>query len=213
MPNIPASFKKALKSEKGNLFTPVGRIFYANLFKPSSPDREDKSESKLQYGLTLLLPADSDLTAIEKEVDDLINGEFKPANSTMRNRIKTPLIETAGVQSLAALAEDYPFCIRLSQKAYDGNGQARQKPGVVDKNRNPVVEDDAADECYNGRWARCSVRAYPWKHKTGGNGVSLGLVNVQLLWHDEPLAGSKIKAQDEFEAVDIDDDEMAEAYE
>lgn len=214
MPNIPDSFKKAVKSEKGNLFTSAGRMVYANLFVPSSPDEKDKSDSKLQWSLTLLIPDGYDLSAIEAEVDALIDEKHKPANDTLRKKIKQPILETAGIQSLAALAEEYPFCIRLSAKAFDKNGQPRQRPGVIDKNRNKVEEADAPQECYDGRWARCSVRAYPWTHPTGGKGVSLGLVNVQLLWHDEAIARSNIAAEQEFEAVEIDDDDVNEgAYE
>jgi hypothetical protein len=210
MVNIPEKYRKATVNDRGNLFTPAGRIMYANLFVPSSPDREDNSQSKLQYGLTLLIPAGYDLSEIEKAVDRTIDEKHKPANATLRAKIKRPILETAGIQSLAALAEEYPYCLRLSAKAYDKNGQKRQRPGVVNAKLEIVDEESAPDECYNGRWARCSVREYPWTHKTGGAGVSLGLNNVQLLAHDDPLAGGKARAEDEFEAVEIDD---AEAYE
>jgi len=205
MPNIPDKFKKAEKNERGTLFSPAARMMYASLFVPTSPDREDNSQGKLQYGLTILIPADFDLSAIEKDVEEIINKEHKPANATLRAKIKTPILETAGQESLAALAEEYPYFIRIASKAYDKNGQKRQKPGVIDARAQPIAEDDAPDQLYNGRWCRVSMRAYAWTHATGGKGVSLGLNNVQVLWNDDPLAGGKASAESEFEAVEVEE--------
>lgn len=203
MPNIPASHKKAFKSEKGSLFTPAGRLMYANLFTPVPPSKDETDEKKFKYQLTLLLPADCDISLLEKEVGHIIDEEHKPANSALRSKIKTPFIETASIESMAALADDFPFMLRLTSNAYEKSGAARQKPGVVDSALNKVDEDRGPDECYDGRWARCSVRPYGWKRDTG-KGVSFGLVNVQLLWHDDPIGRANVKPENEFEAVEID---------
>jgi hypothetical protein len=205
MREIADRFKKAVVSEKsGNLFTPAGRIMYGALFKPVLPGQDEKDDSKRQYQVTLLFPAGFDLSAIEAEVDKLIDKEHKPANEALRKKIKTPIIETAGVQSMASLAEEYPYFVRLSSRAFDKNGRANAAPDVVSPSGAKVDEGDDSSECYNGRWARASVRAYPWTHPTGGKGVSLGLVNVQLLYHDDPLAGGKVKGTSEFETVEDD---------
>lgn len=203
---VPANLKKASKSEKsGNIFTPAVRIKWANLFTPVPPSEDEKDESKFVWTVTALVPAGFDLKAIEDEVDRLVNDKIKPANETLRRKLKLPVLETAGINSLASLADDYPFCLRLSAKAFDKNGRARQAPGVVDATGKEVTAAMDAEQCYDGRWARVSVNPFNWEHPTGGKGVSLGLVNVQLLWNDDPLAGGKVKASSEFEAVDEGD--------
>lgn len=209
MVNIPDAMKKATFSERsGNWFTPACRMMYANVFQPAFPGQDETEETKKQWQITGLIPAGYDMSEIEKVVGELIAKEHKPANEALRKKIKTPIIETASIQSLASLAEDYPYCVRLSAKAYDKNGKRRQAPGVVDSRGADVKEENEADETYNGRWFRASVNPYAWSHQTGGKGVSLGLVNVQLLGHDDPLAGGKVKASSEFDA--IDDAELAD---
>ena len=202
---VPEKFRSANVNDRGTLFLPAGRMIYANFFVPSSPDREDKSQGKLQWGLTLLIPAGFDLSEVDRMVDEIITKEHKPANAALRAKIKRPVIETAGVESLAGYADEYPFSIRLAAKAFDKNGQPRQRPGVIDARNQPITEDRAPEECYDGRWCRISARPYPWTHPTGGKGVSLGLGNAQLLWNDDPLARGAARASDEFEAVEIED--------
>lgn len=203
MVNIPDTYKKAFLSQKsGNFFTPALRMMYANVFVPTFPGQNETDEMKKQWQITGLIPAGFDMSELEAHIDELVSKEIKPANEALRKKVKTPILETAGIQSLASLAEDYPYCIRLTAKAFDKQGKRRQAPGVIDSSANPVDESRDPEECYNGRWFRASINPFAWSHKTGGNGVSLGLVNVQLLWHDDPLAGGKVKATSEFEAVD-----------
>lgn len=209
MPRIPDSFKKAVYFEKsGNFFIPAARMMYASLFTPTPPSQDEDDEKKFIWSVTALIPAGFDLSALEEEVEKLIDREHKPANAKLREKITRPFLETAGIRSLASLADEYPICLRLTAKAYDKNGKRRQAPGVVDMHGKPVSPDREPDETYNGRWFRASVNPYAWTHKTGGEGVSLGLVNAQLLWHDDPLAGGKVAAESEFEA--ISDEEMAD---
>jgi hypothetical protein len=212
MPTIPDSLKRASFSEKsGNFFTPAMRMMYADLFKPVSPSDEDTAEEKKVWQITGLIPAGYDLSVLEAEIDRIVNEKIKPANDTLRAKLKLPIRETAGIASLASLADEYPYCLRLNAKAYDKHGKRRQAPGVVDASTGAVSEADEADSTYNGRWFRASVNPFNWEHKTGGKGVSFGLVNVQLLSHDDPLAGGKVKASNEFDA--IDDAELADLEE
>jgi len=209
MVQVPEKFQKAFLSEKsGNFFLPASRMMYASFWTPVPPGEEEKDETKFIWTVTALVPGGFDLSALEAEVERLIDEKHKPANAALRAKIKTPFLETAGIRSLASLADDFPICLRLSAKAFDKHGKRRMAPGVVDALGKPVPAEKEPEETYNGRWFRASVNPYAWTHKTGGAGVSLGLVNAQLLWHDDPLAGGKVKAEAEFEAVDEAD--MAE---
>jgi hypothetical protein len=92
------------------------------------------------------------------------------------------------------MADDFPWMLRC---------QAKFKPDVVTpKGDRTYTEDEEADEVYGGRWARFSVRPYWWKHATGGVGVSFGLQNVQMLDHDDPIAGARVKGTAEFEPAE-----------
>lgn len=183
---------KCRETESGNIHTPKGRMVFPALFKPQLPKGET-DESKAKYQITLLFPEDADLTLLEEAIDEKMADEFKAAD-IKRGKIKTPFLDTADQERYAEYADDYPVMIRLN---------ANFKPDVVTPNgKGTVDEDDEADEVYGGRWARVSVRPFAWSHPTGGKGVSLGLQNVQLLDHDEPIAGGRVKGVNEFAPVE-----------
>ncbi len=76
---------------------------------------------------------------------------------------------------------------------------SKGRPQVVDHNGNAVID---ASECYPGRWARFSVRAYAYTKGTPG--IAFGLVNVQLLDHDDALGGAgPVDPANDFGAVQI----------
>ena len=186
----------ARKLPNGNMMTPRGRMLYPALFTPSLP-RGETDQSKAAYQITLLFPKGSDFAAIEAAVNECIE-ENVPAKARTTTKIKKPFLKTADQPRFAEFADDYPNMLRFNAK--------KMKPDVVTpKGDRNVTADEEADEVYSGRWARVSCRAFFYDHPTGGKGVSLGLQNVQLLDHDDPIAGGKVKGTAEFEAVGDDD--------
>lgn len=199
--NLPAHLKAVKKSDKsGNLIVP-GRGMYVSLFTAVRPSRNETDPKRFQYGATILIPAGCDVSELEADVQRVFKDnvpEAKRATTKWRN----PLKKTADEASLALYADDYPYLIRPNAKQYQKDGKLRPKPDVVDHRGVPVPEDREPEETYNGRWMRVSVQPYWYPAGDGMAGVSLGLVNAQLVDHDEPLAGGKAKASSDFEAVD-----------
>lgn len=76
-----------------------------------------------------------------------------------------------------------------------------QKPGLVDKDVNPILDPT---EVYSGCYARVSMNAFPF-NSNGAKGVSFGLRHVQKLADGEPL-GSFSRAEDDFEPIEVDED-------
>ena len=200
MPIIPDKYKKAVKSEKsGNIILPAGRMMYASLFTATRPSKTETDEKKFQYAVTILLPKDTDLAALEKEIEGIFH-ENVPEAKRATTKWANPIKKTADEGTLAAYAEDYPTCLRMNSKRYQRDGKERQRPDVVTASGQAVPEADEPAEVYNGRWTRVSVN--PFWYSTEKNGISLGLQNVQLLWNDDPLAGGKAKATSDFDPVD-----------
>lgn len=172
----------------GTLLLPSGRLSYPNLFKPRA--MEGEPEDKAKYGTSVLLPGNVDLALAQKMVEDAATEKWG-AEAFKKGKIKRPFLRTEEKVEDKELSGKFPILVRCSSK---------QRPQIVFANGSVC---DSEEDVYPGRWARVSVRAYAWEHKANGRGVSFGLSNVQLLDHDERLAGGKAKAEDEFEPVEL----------
>ena len=60
-------------------------------------------------------------------------------------------------------------------------------------------------QVYSGCYVRASINFYPF-NVNGNKGVAAGLSNVQFWCDGEPLT-SRVRAEDEFDALDADDDD------
>lgn len=177
---------KAYVHEKtGNLVTPLSRIVWPSLFTPSAMRGADAGEAK--YQITVLIPKTANIDVLKAAANDVATEKFgKKATS-----IRSPFRKTAEKDSLADIAEEFPFYI---------TARSKDRPGVVGPNGKTV---DDPEQVYSGRWARVSIQAFAYDQR-GNKGVSFGLQNVQLLDQDDPLAvgGSRVSAESEFEAVE-----------
>ena len=80
------------------------------------------------------------------------------------------------------------------------NANSTTKPGVVDADRNPILD---SSELYSGIIGRASISFYAF-NSNGNRGIACGLINLQKLADGSPLGGHS-RAEDDF--ADDDDDE------
>lgn len=158
-----------------------GRLSYPHIFKPQKNERgEDR------YTLALLLPPDTDFKPIKSALDKAAVEKFGADRSKWPSKMRKP------EDVLQDAEEKYGVQFKGWKYVNAGSGEP---PGVV----NAMLEDVSdVREAYPGRWARISAAAYGYDNKT--KGVTIGLNNVQLMKHDEPLAG-KPRAQNDFDVV------------
>jgi hypothetical protein len=175
---MSVDLNKCRVSKSGNIITPKGRLSFPQLFVAKKAPGADKEK----FGVSLLIPPTADLSLLVQAVKDCAKekwGDKQPA------KLKSPFLK----------AEDY------DREGYEKGWilirpTSITKPGVVDATGANVVDES---QVYPGRWASLSLR--PFAYDTNGNrGVSLGMQNVQLLDHDEPIGG-RARAEDEFEPV------------
>ncbi|MEG1195156.1 MAG: DUF2815 family protein [Clostridia bacterium] len=86
--------------------------------------------------------------------------------------------------------------------SYFVNANSKEKPGLVDRRRVPITDPL---ELYSGCYVRASINFFAL-NTNGNKGVAAGLGNVQKWADGEPLNG-RIRAEDEFEALDAEDDD------
>lgn len=189
---MASPLNSAFKIEKtGNIMLPKCRILYPNLFKPT----QVKGQGKAKYRITLLIPKKADIDLLIETIDEI-------ARENLGSKLKTakwrnPLLDTADEPRFSDIADDFPYMIRPNSD---------NRPQVVGPSMKVIEEDQEADEVYGGRWGRASINAYWYSaDKSPVPGVGLGLSNVQLLDHDEPLGGGRVAASAEFEQVGEDE--------
>lgn len=85
---------------------------------------------------------------------------------------------------------------------YFVNANSKEKPGVVDRRRIPITDPL---ELYSGCYVRASLNFFAF-NTNGNKGVACGLQNLQKWCDGEPLGG-RVRAEDEFDALDAEDDD------
>ena len=87
--------------------------------------------------------------------------------------------------------------------SYFVNANSASAPGIVDADRQPIIE---RSEMYSGIYGRASINFYAF-NVNGNRGIACGLNNLQKLRDGEPLGG-KASAESDF-ATEEDDDFLA----
>ena len=109
------------------------------------------------------------------------------------------------------------ICIRISHKhirtghhcsddeayrsAFFINANSATAPGIVDADRQPILE---RSEVYSGVYGRASINLYAF-NSNGNKGIACGLNNLQKIRDGEPLGG-KSRAEDDFATADVEED-------
>lgn len=175
------------ETKKPNIVTPTFRVSFPNVFKPKKNDLNGKDE----YSIVALFPKGTDLKTLEAEAKRAVVKKWGPDSSKWPKPLKSPFRkheerEKEGV--LPAGLEEGGIFINL---------KSMQKPGVVDQNVQPIIEEG---EFYAGCFAKASVRAYAYDQK-GNRGVAFGLGNIQKVKDGDPLGG-RTRPQDDFAAIE-----------
>ena len=161
-----------------NLLTPEFRVSFPSLFKATRFN--EASEAK--FSVTMLFPKDADLTELKKEAAQVAKEKW---GDKVPKGLKTPFRDQGDFDHEGY--ENGAVFIRASSK---------QRPGVVDKKVQSIVDDS---EVYPGCYARATIRAYAFD-VPGNKGVAFGLQNFQKLRDGDPISG-RSKPEDDFSPV------------
>jgi hypothetical protein len=165
------------------------RLSYANLFQPRSQDGQDP-----KYGTALLIPKnDKETIAKIKAAIEAVKAD--PAALAKWGGKVPPNLSTPLRDGDIDRPDDpvYAGCFFV-------NASSKQKPGVVDKDLNPIFD---ANEVYSGCYARASVNFFGYA-VSGKKGVGCGLNNVQKI-ADGDVLGGRARPEDDFEKFEETD--------
>ena len=171
---------------------PNTRWSYCNVWQPKSINGGTP-----KYSVSLIIPK-SDTVTINK-IKAAIEAAYKEGEAKLKGNgrsvpalsvLKTPLRDGD-----AERPDDEAYA-----NAYFVNANSATAPGIVDADRQPILD---TSEVYSGVYGRASINFYAF-NSNGNKGIACGLNNLQKIRDGEPLGG-KSRAEDDF-ADDDDDD-------
>lgn len=170
---------------------PKTRWSYANVWQPKSINGGTP-----KYSVSLIIPK-SDTVTVNK-IKSAIQAAYEEGESKLKGNgksvpslkaIKTPLRDG----DLERPDDD------AYKNSYFVNANSTTAPGVVDADRQPIID---TSEVYSGVYGRASINFYAF-NSNGNKGIACGLNNLQKISDGEPLGG-KSRAEDDF--ADEEDD-------
>ena len=153
-----------------------------------------------EYSVSIIIPKSDSVTiskiraAIEaayKEGEAKLkgNGKYVPDLDSIKTPLRDGDKERKGDEAYA--------------NSYFVNANSTTKPGVVDADRQPIID---TSELYSGIKGRASVNFYAFNNQ-GNRGIACGLQNLQKLADGKPLGGHS-RAEDDFADLDDDDEDF-----
>ena len=152
------------------------RLSYVHLFKPYAAEKGQEEK----YSCTILVPKTDVQTKMK--LDAAINAAIEKGNG----------VRPSDGQEFG------PEC--KGHWVFTASAKIDYQPGIVDVRAQPILNQS---EIYSGIYARVSVNFFPYA-VSGKKGIGCGLGNVQKLMDGEPLSAVGIKAENEFDEVEID---------
>jgi len=182
---MPNNAKNPAPANPTKVITGRCRASYANLNEPKSING-----GKPKYSVSIIIPK-SDAVTIGK-IKSAIQAAYDEGESKLKGSGKTAPPLSALKTPLRDGDVDRPDD-EAYENSYFINANSDTAPGLVDRDRNPIME---RGEIYSGIYARFSVNFYAF-NTNGNKGIACGLNNVQKLLDGTPLGG-KSKAEDDF---------------
>lgn len=168
------------------------RWSYVNAWEPKSING-----GAPKYSVSLIIPK-SDTKTLEK-IRAAIQAAYEEGQGKLKGNgrsvpalsaLKTPLRDGD-----AERPDDEAYA-----NSYFVNANSGTAPGIVDADRNPILE---RSEVYSGVYGRASINFYAF-NSNGNKGIACGLNNLQKIRDGEPLGG-KSRAEDDFAEADEED--------
>jgi len=171
------------------------RWSYVNVWTPKAM----AEGAKPKYSVSLIIPK-SDTVTIQK-IKAAIKAAYEEGQSKLKGNGKSvpPLaaIKTPLRDGDVERPDDEAY-----QNAYFVNANSPTAPGIVDADRQPIID---TSEVYSGVYGRASITFYAF-NSNGNKGIACGLNNLQKIADGEPLGG-KTRAEDDFADIDDEDDD------
>ena len=168
------------------------RWSYVNAWEPKSINGGTP-----KYSISLIIPKDDTVTV--NKIKAAIQAAYEEGESKLKGNGKTvpalSILKTPLRDGDLERPDDAAYA-----NSYFINANSATAPGIVDADRQPIIE---RSEVYSGVYGRASINFYAF-NSNGNKGIACGLNNLQKIRDGEPLGG-KSRAEDDFATAEDDD--------
>lgn len=184
------------------MVTPPFRVSFPKVFKPEY----NKLKKCDQYSVVALFPPGEKLEAMKEAARKVCIERWGDNPKKWPKKLKSPFKDQGEREK-----EDEETGAKFMPDGYVKGSlmvtmTSKNQPGVVDKKKQEITD---AEDFYAGCWARANVYIQSYDVEDGmSTGVSVSLNHLQKMKDDDPFSG-RPKAEDCFEAIADDGDEVA----
>lgn len=158
------------------------RFSYANVFEPTA--MQDGQTPKYNVSIIISKSDTKTVEAIKKAIEaakEAGKSKIADKNGKIPANLKTPLRDGDEERP-----DDPAY-----ENSYFINANSERKPGIVDRDLNPIM---SRDDFYSGCYGRASINFYAFN--VNSKGIACGLNNLQKLEDGERLAGGSSAEED-----------------
>lgn len=158
------------------------RFSYANVFEPTA--MQDGQTPKYNVSIIISKSDTETVEAIKKAIEaakEAGKSKIADKNGKIPVNLKTPLRDGDEERP-----DDPAY-----ENSYFINANSERKPGIVDRDLNPIM---SRDDFYSGCYGRASINFYAFN--VNSKGIACGLNNLQKLEDGERLAGGSSAKED-----------------
>lgn len=169
------------------------RFSYTNVFEPTA--MQDGQMPKYNVSIIISKSDTKTVEAIKKAIEaakEAGKSKIADKNGKIPVNLKTPLRDGDEERP-----DDPTY-----ENSYFINANSERKPGIVDRDLNPIM---SRDDFYSGCYGRASINFYAFN--VNSKGIACGLNNLQKLEDGERLAGGS-SAEEDFGGDNAVDDLM-----
>jgi hypothetical protein len=184
--------------------SPIGRVSYAHVFKPTL----NKLSGKMEYSYQHLFEHGADLAKMKTAILNACINKWGPDKAKWPAKINSPFkSQKVEIDRCAKKGQEHAhlhpeaFFVTFKSPDKDGKGNTKPAPIVVDKNPKIVITEES--KFYSGCWAKCNFNAFAYD-KGGNAGVTL-YINALQFCRDGDRFGGRPSPETAFEAIPEDD--------
>jgi hypothetical protein len=167
--------------------SPLCRFGFAKVWRPEA--MQDGQQKK--YSVAMIFTPKTDLSKMKAAAHKAATDKFGKEYRKVRG-FKWPFVDGNEFPDI----EGYPGNIIV-------NARSKDKPGIIDRNKNVITEDEA-DGFYSGCYGHATMSVFAFD-QDGGKGVAFCLFNLIKVKDGKKFSGRK-SAEEDFADLEIEDD-------